>query len=79
MIHVDGSYDYRYKSEYRNEIITILKASYLSVCKRDLPIYGVKSKGLKDFTTSQKDVKKGICRIPLELARIREEDTLKKE
>ena len=79
VLHVEGSYDYRYRSEYRNEIITIMKASYMTVCKKDLPIYGVKPKTLKDFTTSQNDVKKGVCRIPLELARLKEEDTLGEE
>ncbi len=76
VLHVEGSYDYRYKSEYRNEIITVLKASFMTVCKKDLPIYGVKQKTLKDFTTSQNDVKKGVCRIPLELARLKFEDTI---
>ena len=50
--------------------------AYLITCKLDLPIYGVKPKGLKDFTTSQNDAKKGITRIPLNLARLKEEDTL---
>lgn len=40
----------------------------------NLPIYGVKSKSLMDFTTTRKDLKKGVSRIPLELARIRSED-----
>lgn len=44
---------------------------------QNLPIYGVKCKGLKDFTTSEKDLKKGINRVPLEMSRIREEDIIK--
>jgi hypothetical protein len=44
--------------------------------KENLPIYGIaKSKVLSDFCTSQKDVARGISRIPMILARIYEEDT----
>jgi hypothetical protein len=48
---------------------------YLSSCKDNLPIYGIaKSKQLTDFCTSEKDVSRGISRVPLILARIYEED-----
>lgn len=44
--------------------------------KENLPIFGIaKSKQLADFCTSQKDVSRGISRMPLILARIYEEDT----
>ena len=33
-----------------------------------------KPKALSEFTTSKKDLKKGVSRIPLELARIKEEN-----
>ncbi len=49
---------------------------YLSQQKDNLPIFGIaKSKQLADFCTSQKDVSRGISRMPLVLARIYEEDT----
>lgn len=52
-----------------------IKMAYLSIVKENLPIYGIaKAKQLIDFCTSEKDVSKGISRVPLILARIYEED-----
>lgn len=52
-----------------------LKMAYMSQAKENLAIYGIpKVKDLSDFCTSQKDVARGISRIPLVLARIYEED-----
>ena len=49
--------------------------AYLSQVKENLPIYGIaKNKQLTDFCTSERDVAHGINRLPLELARIYEED-----
>jgi hypothetical protein len=45
--------------------------------KLNLPIFGIKSKDMKEYTTTEKDVVKGISRIPLNLARIYEEDIIK--
>jgi hypothetical protein len=60
----------------RDLLFQCLKMVYLSQNKENLPIYGIaKSKQLTDFCTSQNDVKRGISRIPLILARIYEEDT----
>jgi hypothetical protein len=39
--------------------------SYASKVKTNLPIYGIKNKDLREFTTTEKDVEKGISRIPL--------------
>lgn len=44
--------------------------------KQNLPIYGIKSKDLREVTTTEKDLEKGISRIPLQLARIYEEDVM---
>lgn len=41
---------------------------------KPLALYGVKPKNLSEFTTGKKDLKKGLSRIPLELARIKDED-----
>lgn len=44
--------------------------------KDNLPIFGIpKAKQLADFCTSQRDVSRGISRMPLILSRIYEEDT----
>lgn len=43
--------------------------------KENLPVYGiVKAKSLSDFATTEKDVARGISRIPILLARLYEED-----
>lgn len=42
----------------------------------NLPIYGIKYKELREFATTEKDLEKGISRIPLQLSRIYEEDVL---
>ena len=49
--------------------------AYIGVCKENLPIYGIaKAKQLSDFTTSESDVKRGVSRVPLVLARLYDED-----
>ena len=49
--------------------------AFLSQVKENLPIYGIaKNKQLTDFCTSERDSAHGISRMPLELARIYEED-----
>ena len=53
--------------------------AFTSKCKTNLPIYGIKNKELKEFATTEKDLDKGISRIPLVLARIYEEDLLREE
>lgn len=53
--------------------------AYSSRQKKNLPIYGVKSKDLREFATTEKDRDKGISRIPLALSRLREEDVIKEE
>jgi hypothetical protein len=50
--------------------------AFTSKCKANLPIYGIKHKDLKEFQTTQRDVKKGISRVPMKIARIYEEDIL---
>ena len=75
VIHVKKEHDYRMKSkEHRNEIFNTLKMAYISIMKMNLPIYAVKCKQLKDFSTTEKDVIKGITRKPLDFNRLSEED-----
>lgn len=78
VIHVRNDYDYRMSSELREQIFTVIKMAYLSIEKKNLPIYGLpKVKTLEDFTTTEKDLSRGIIRMPLALARLSEEDILK--
>ena len=54
----------------------MLKLGYASKTKTNLPIYGIRTKELREYTTNEKDCEKGISRIPLQLARIYEEDII---
>ena len=49
---------------------------YVAKKKKNLPIFGIKFKELRDYTTNESDVGKGISRIPLQLARQYEEDVM---
>ena len=59
----------------REIVFEMLKITYLSVVKDNLPIFGIaKANKLIDFATTESDVSRGISRMPLVLARIYEED-----
>ena len=48
---------------------------FLSQVQENLPIFSItKNRSLSDFATTEKDVSRGISRMPLILARIYEED-----
>ena len=49
--------------------------AYLSLCQENLPIFGIsKQRSLGEYSTTEKDVSRGISRMPLVLSRIYEED-----
>jgi len=53
----------------------VIKMAYLSIVQENLPIFGIaKNRALTDYTTTEKDVGRGISRMPLVLSRIYEED-----
>ena len=59
----------------REIIFQVIKMAYLSLCQENLPIFGIlKQRNLADYTTTEKDITRGISRMPLVLARIYEED-----
>lgn len=58
-IHVSGSYDYRFLSPKRDAIIHMIKQLYAVVNQKNCPIFGIPRKDLKEFTTTEKDFKKG--------------------
>lgn len=60
----------------REKIFNVIKVGYVTKRKQNLPIYGIKSKDLREVTTTEKDMGKGVSRIPLQLARIYEEDVI---
>jgi hypothetical protein len=60
----------------RDKIFNVIKVGYVAKKKKNLPVYGIKFKELRDYTTGENDVVKGVSRIPLHLARIYEEDVM---
>lgn len=49
----------------REKVFNVIKIAYTSKSKANLPIYGIKNKDLREFATTEKDLEKGISRIPL--------------
>jgi hypothetical protein len=41
VLHIKDDYDYRIKSDIRDEVIEYLKKIFLILQKRNLPVYGV--------------------------------------
>ena len=64
-VHVPSSYDYRFITKSREEIIDVIKRAFFVSQKKNVPIFHVSNKDLKDFTTTEKDMKKGYSRFPL--------------
>jgi len=48
----------------RDKIFNVIKVGFATKKKTNLPIYGIKNKDLRDFTTTEKDLEKGVSRIP---------------
>ena len=78
-IHVLSEYDYRFHSEKREDIIAILKQRFLDLNRANLPIFGINKNNLRDFTTTEKDMKKQSSRYPPDEYRIKEEDLLEED
>lgn len=61
-------------------MINALKVAFISIKRDNLKIFGIsKSKTLQDFVTTEKDVQKGLNRLPLPLARIKDEDIMSEQ
>ena len=64
----------------RDDFINAMKIAYITIKKDNLKIFGIsRSKTLQDFVTTEKDVQKGLNRLPLNLARLIEEDIMSDE
>lgn len=72
VLHIPSEYDYRYTSEFREDIINTIKAAYLIIKGGRLPIYAVPHLYLKEFVTSKADIKKNNIKIPEEQFRVKE-------
>jgi len=73
-VQVQTSYDYRLISARRDEIMDLVKRLYIVKMNKNVPIYHVISKDLEDYTTTEKDMKKGENRYPPREFRVESED-----
>ena len=58
----------------REEIIDVLKKCYYVKKQKNIPMFYVTVKDLRDFTTTEKDMKKDVVRFPTPNYRTTEED-----
>ena len=63
-LHVMKEYDYRFLSDRRTEIIDTIKRRYVEKFEANLSIFGIDKEKLTEFTTLEKDFKRGISRFP---------------
>ena len=75
-VHVPIKYDYRYSSQKREEIIELLKKLYIIVKEKNCPIFHTTKKDVKEFTTTESDMKKARTRFPAPELRYFGEDIL---
>lgn len=66
-------------TEKRNTIIKALQCQYLEVTNQNLPIYEIPEMHLRGFTTTEKDKKRGVDRMPPPQFRQRTCDLIKEE
>jgi len=76
-LHINTEYDYRFQSERRDEIITLLKTTFAERNGINLPIYGVPKSNLSEFTTTEKDKNRGTSKFPPPQFRLAEEDIIR--
>ena len=77
VLHMPSEYDYRYVSkQHRGEILEILKHRYAEKMDDNLTIFGIETEKLFHVSTTEKDMKKGISRIPSNGLRINGEDLI---
>lgn len=73
-VHVPSSYDYRFSSQRRDQIIDLLKRLCIIVQGQNCPVFCTDAKDLQGFTTTESDMKKGRSRFPLDNLRDFRED-----
>jgi len=75
VIHLDMHADIRLAcANSRKIVVDTIKMFYATRTRDNLPIYGVRQQKLGIYTTQESDVVKGISRIPMNFARLEEED-----
>lgn len=73
MVIIFVFFTYRF-SHRREEILDVLKRVYYINKQKNVPIFYATSKDLREFTTTEKDMKKVISRFPTPNYRTNEED-----
>lgn len=73
-VHVPSTYDYRFETTRREEIINVLKRVFYSIHKKNCPMFYVTTKNLNEYTTTEKDMKKMQSRMPTQNLRTHAED-----
>ena len=66
--------DYFVSELRREEIIDVIKKCYYVKKQKNIPMFYVTVKDLRDFTTTEKDMKKDVVRFPTPNYRTTEED-----
>jgi hypothetical protein len=61
----------------RDEFFQALKKIYFETVNENLPVFGVPAGKLKDYSTSKKDMKRGVEIVPEDNYRLRQEDIYK--
>ena len=79
VIHVKSMEDEHLYWEDISESIEFIKKVYTSLLKKNLPIFGIESNHLSDYTATDKDALLGISRMPLKRLRLKEERILTDE
>jgi hypothetical protein len=73
-IHIPTEYDYRLISDKRDIVMQILQKSFADILSKNLKIFHVPENNLKGFTTTEKDKKRGVDRMPPSEFRFRDQD-----
>ena len=61
----------------REEIFEVLKQRFVEKYSQNLPVFGIQKPNLREFTTTEKDMKRGVSRYPPLQFRLREEDLMR--
>lgn len=75
-MHVPLEYDYRFETKKREQIIDLLKRLWFNIHGENMPLFGIPKphKDLRDFTTTEKDMKRKQSRHPTNDYRLLAED-----
>ncbi len=64
ILHRKNRADEEIASDRREDIINVLKNRFSELTGQNLKIFGISTRYLKDFATSERDILRGITRMP---------------